>query len=117
MICSSAPDVDLCVIYINASKKVRRQRAIDRAEDKVEAGKVFDKRYKDEHKIFADFAALFEADDLTEFHKLYPTVKTIIVVDNENNSVESIQENVELIDMYANQLNLGYEFCPYIHRI
>jgi guanylate kinase len=116
-LCKRAPDVGLCVVYINASKKTRKQRAMDRAEDKVEAGKVFEKRYADEHKMFADFTALFETNDLTKFHELYPTVKTIIVVDNENNDMAVVEKKVELIDMYVNQMNLGDDFGPYIHRI
>jgi guanylate kinase len=116
-LCKRAPDAALCVVYVNASKKTRKQRAIDRAEDKVEAAKIFEKRYADEHKMFSDFTALFENNDLTEFHKLYPTVKTIIVVDNESNDMESVKKKVELINMYANQINLGDDFGPYIHRI
>jgi guanylate kinase len=116
-LCQRVTDVDLSVVYINASKETRRQRAIERAEDKEEAGKIFDKRYEDEHKMFDDFVALFENDDLTEFHKLYPTVQSVIVVDNENNDMKKVQEKIELIDMYANQINFGDEFAPHIYRI
>jgi cytidylate kinase len=116
-LCTRATDVDLCVVYVKASKSVRRKRAIERADDKVEAGKVFDKRYDDEREMFETFESLIETNDLTKFHEIYPTVKTVIIVDNEKHDPESLPKKAEMVEMYANQLTISDDFGPTIHRI
>lgn len=116
-LCERASDTDLCVVYVNASTKVRRKRAIDRAEDKEEAAKIFDKRHDDENAMFSAFEALIEGNDLTELHKNYPTVGTVIVLNNEAASIGVMDKKSELVMMHVNQLNLGDMFGPYMHRI
>lgn len=116
-LCKRAPDVGLCVLYINASKDVRKQRAIDRAEDKEEAERVFDSRYEDEHQMFEDFVAMFESDDLNAFHNLYPTVKTVVVVDNEKNDLQSIQMKVALIKEHIDKVKYNHGDMPFVYRI
>ena len=116
-VCERAADTELCVVYVKASTKVRRRRAIDRAEDKEEAAKVFDKRHDDENAMFSEFESLIENDDLSEFHKDYPTVTTVVILNNEATSIGSMDKKSELVMMLANQMDLGSEFGPYKHRI
>lgn len=115
--CQRAPDTDLCVVYVKASTKVRRKRAIDRAEDKEEAAKVFDARHDDEDAMFSKFENLIDSEDLTEFHKDYPTVSTVIILNNEATSIGAMDKKSELVMMLTNQMDLGEAFGPYIHRI
>ena len=116
-VCERASDTELCVVYVKASTKVRRRRAIDRAEDKEEAAKVFDKRHDDEDAMFSKFESLIESDNLSEFHKEYPTVSSVIILNNEATSIGAMDKKSELVMMLANQMDLGEEFGPYIHRI
>lgn len=116
-VCERASDVDLCVVYVKASTKVRRRRAIDRAEDKEEAAKVFDERHDDEDAMFSAFEKLIDTDDLTEFHKAYPTVSTVVVLNNEATSIGVMDKKSELVMMFTNQMDLGDNFGPYMHQI
>jgi guanylate kinase len=116
-VCERAPETDLCVVYVRASTAVRRKRAIDRAEDKEEAKKVFAKRHADEDKMFSEFETLVEADDMSAFNKQYPTVSTIIILDNEATSIGVMDKKSELVMMYTNQMNLGNMFGTYMHQI
>lgn len=116
-VCERAPETDLCVVYVQASTKVRRKRAIDRAEDKEEGARVFDKRHDDENAMFSEFESLIEGNDLTELHKNYPAVSTVIVLNNEATSIGAMDKKSELVMMYVNQLDMGDMFGPYMHRI
>lgn len=116
-VCERAPDTDLCVVYVRASAKTRRKRAIDRAEDKEEAARVFDKRHEDESPMFTEFEALIADSNLAEFHAKYPTVSKVIVIDNEAGSIGVMDKKSELAMMYVNQMDLGAAFGPYYHVI
>ena len=116
-VCDRAPDTELCVVYVQASTQVRRKRAIDRAEDKEEAKKVFDKRHDDENAMFSEFEKLIEVNDLTCFHKLYPTVSAVITLNNEAASIGAMDKKSELVMMYVQQENMGEMFGPYTHKI
>lgn len=116
-VCERAPDVELCVVYVSASTKVRCKRAIDRAEDKTEAAKVFDKRHEDESPMFTEFEALIADNNLADFHDKYPTVSTVIVLDNETTSIGVMDKKANEVMMYTNQMTLGDMFGPYRHQI
>ena len=116
-VCVNSPDTDLCIVYVNASKKVRRQRAIDRADDKEEAARIFEERHADENKMFTEFENLIYYENPEAFHNAYPTASVIITLDNEKNNIEKMIEKAELVDMYTNQMDLGETFGPYVHRI
>ena len=116
-VCERAPDVELCVVYVNASTKTRRKRAIDRAEDKEEAARVFDKRHDDENAMFTEFESLIANSNLADFHKVYPTVSSVIVMNNEAANLDEINKKAELVMMYVQQENMGEMFGPYYHKI
>lgn len=115
-VCERAPETNLCVVYVNASKKVRKQRAIDRAEDHEEAARVFDKRHADETKMFDTFEKMVY-DDIDAFHEAYPTADVLITLENEKSSIELMTKKAELVNMFNNQMDLGGMFAPYVHRI
>lgn len=112
-VCERAPDTDLCVVYVKASTVVRRQRAIDRAEDKDEAARVFDSRHADEDGMFSDFENLINAEDLDEFHRQYPTVKKIMILNNESTHIHLMDKKAEEVMLYVNQLTLGDDWGVY----
>jgi guanylate kinase len=116
-VCERAPETKLTVVYVQASTKTRRKRAIDRAEDKEEAAKVFDKRHQDEDPMFTQFEKLIENNDLTEFHKNFPTVSTVITLQNESANIGAMDKKSEIVMMLNNQLTFGSEFEPHIDRI
>ena len=116
-VCSRAPETDLCVLYVKASKNTRRQRAIDRAADKELAAKIFESRHADEDQMFSEFESLIEADNLDAFHEKYPTVKKIIILNNESTSIGEMDKKVDEAAMYIDQLTMGDEFGPYRHVI
>ena len=115
--CERAPDTELCVVYVKASKPVRRKRAIDRAEDKEEAAKVFDRRHADENDMFENFESMIANSDLSLFHEQFPTVSTVIVLDNETTSIGSMDRKSDIAMMLVNQINMGSEMGPYYHTI
>ena len=116
-LCKRAPDIDKCVVYVNASKNTRKKRAIARAEDPKEAERVFDLRHSDEGPMFTEFERLVYADDLTEFHKRYPSVSVVITVENERCDKAAMDHKAELVNMYNDQMDLGDVFGVYLHRI
>lgn len=116
-VCDRAPDVDLCMVYVYASYKTRRKRAIDRAEDKEEAARVYDKRHDDESAMFTEFEAMIADSNLEDFHKIYPSVSSVIIVDNEAANIVVMDKKSELVMMYVQQENLGDMFGPYYHKI
>lgn len=116
-VCVRASEEELCVVYVSASKSVRQKRAIDRAEDKEEAKRVFDARHNDENRMFSEFERLIEGNDLSEFHKTYPTVGCIIIVNNDKGTLSAVNKKSELVMMYANQIDMGEMFGPYKHSI
>lgn len=116
-VCERASDTPVCFIYVQADEDVRRQRAINRADDKEEASRVFDMRTADEDASFSNFERLINADDLSEFHEAYPTVQTLIIVNNNQNDEDTLKQKVATAIMYINQINMGPDFAPYRHYI
>lgn len=68
------PELELFVIYIQASKEARKQRALKRD---PRGEKAFEERYANEHGMFADFV---ESGDWT------------YLIDNESMTVEQLKE-------------------------
>lgn len=116
-VCERAPETELCVVYVNASVKTRRKRAIDRAEDKEEASRVFDKRHEDESAMFTEFESMIADSNLTDFHRTYPSVSSVIVLDNEAASIGAMDKKSEVVMMYVQQENMGEMFGPYYHKL
>lgn len=92
-LCNRCPDVDLNVIYIYADQDIRKERAIQRAEDKKKEAEVFEKRTKSEDAQFSEFenAVLNNTVD----RNIYSTVKNVEVIINSSNDIEILKDNVK----------------------
>lgn len=116
-LCKRAPDVPLCVVYIDVPTKIRRQRAIERAADPEEAASIFNKRNASEDDQFTEFERLIRAEDKSEFLKAYPTTEVIITVDNATSDMDMLHKKAELINMFNDQMDMGSGFGPHVYNI
>jgi len=116
-VCKKAPETDICVVYINASKEVRKQRAKKRAASPKMASVIFESRNSDEDEMFKEFEEMVYAKDMTAFKNRFPTAMTLITMDNETGTKKAMSKKAELVELYASQLSLGDMFTPHVHRI
>jgi guanylate kinase len=116
-LCKRAPDVPLCVVYIDVPTKIRRQRAIERAADPDEAAAIFNKRNASEDGQFTEFERLIKAEDKSEFLNAYPTAEVIVTIDNSKSDMDVLQKKAELVNMFNDQLDLGEDFGLHVYNI
>jgi hypothetical protein len=67
--------------------------------------------------MFENFESLIANSDLSLFHEQFPTVSTVIVLDNETTSIGSMDRKSDIAMMLVNQINMGSEMGPYYHTI
>ena len=78
----NAKNVPLCVVYVNASSAVRKDRAMKRASDPVEAETIFYKRQADEDGQFKEFENQIYRLGFDELKELFPTTDLFITIEN-----------------------------------
>ena len=112
-VCKNAPDTDVCVVYVYASRKTRRDRAIWRAADPKVGKETFESRDSDENLMFSDFEKVLLEGDLHVFGEKYPSVKNIIVVNNDAADINKVYGNAERIYHIINDNRLR-KTNPYV---
>ena len=116
-VCDRAPDTDLCVVYVDAPRTIRKRRAMDRADDRREAARIFESRDADEDEMFAAFENCIFTENMEAFTHAYPTVSTVILIDNHENNEQAIREKASFVNLYSAQMSFGNDFLPHVHKI
>ena len=93
-----APEVPVCVIYVEASPEIRLQRAKDRAADPVKAEEIFKSRTASENEQFSDFEELIKNEE--NFAKEFPNVRIATVFNNNTATREDVVAFLEELNSH-----------------
>lgn len=86
-----APDVPICIAYIDANEETRMNRALSRAADPLKEKDVFLKRQESENEQFSNFENNMNLLTVDELKKIYPSANVFCVFEN-NEKDKSIAE-------------------------
>ena len=86
-----APDIPICIAYIDANEETRMKRALNRAADPVKEKDVFFKRQESENEQFSNFENNMNSLTVDELRKIYPSANVFFVFEN-NKDDKSIAE-------------------------